>query len=117
MGNRVDAVAADLFKALAHPLRLAVIRFLGDEERCVCEIVEALGLRQPTASKHLAILHAQGLIHRRREGSRVLYQVAPGAASILASGVEFANRRRRAEAALLLEDAPSAAGRRTEEDP
>jgi len=100
--SRIHALTADVFKALAHPLRLALLEFLNENERCVCEIVGTLGLRQPTVSKHLAILHTQGLISRRRDGSRVVYQLAPGAADLLAAGLAFTRDRRQAEARSLL---------------
>ena len=62
-----------MVKALAHPLRLAIIDLLSaDEERCVCELVEALGCDQPSLSKHLTILKNAGVIASRRDGTRVL---------------------------------------------
>ncbi len=102
MGGHIHVLASEVFKAMAHPLRLAILDFLGKDERCVCEIVAALGLRQPTASKHLAMLHARGLISRRREGSRVLYRLTPGADNLLAAGVAFARDSGQAEARSLL---------------
>lgn len=67
---------AEVVKALAHPLRLAIIDLLSaDEERCVCELVEALDCDQPSLSKHLAILKNVGVITSRREGTKALYQL------------------------------------------
>ncbi len=67
---------AQVIKALAHPLRLAIIDLLSaDEERCACELVESLNCDQPSLSKHLAILKNAGLIATRREGTRVLCQL------------------------------------------
>ncbi|MCL6450722.1 MAG: metalloregulator ArsR/SmtB family transcription factor [Acetobacteraceae bacterium] len=45
-------------------------------ERCVCEIIPAVGVDQSTVSKHLAILRGQGILSARREGRRVLYSLA-----------------------------------------
>ncbi|HPR67306.1 MAG TPA: metalloregulator ArsR/SmtB family transcription factor, partial [Methanothrix sp.] len=57
------------------PTRLEIIEFLGEEERCVCEIVPAFGRAQSTISKHLSILFEAGILHRRIDGKRTLYKV------------------------------------------
>lgn len=101
MNDRIHSLAAEVFKALGHPLRVTILDFLGDSERCVCEIVEALDLPQPTVSKHLAMLNAQGLISRRRDGARVLYRRSPEAAALLAGGRRFVTDRLEAEIAFL----------------
>lgn len=67
---------AALFRALGHPARLKIVQFLaeGDSgERCVCEIIPALGMEQSTVSKHLAILRERGVVDFRREGTRMFY--------------------------------------------
>ena len=69
-------MASDLFdlrtrviKALAHPMRLKIIDQLEiDQERCVCELVDALGCDQPLVSKHLAVLKNAGLVTSVRRG-------------------------------------------------
>jgi ArsR family transcriptional regulator len=63
-------------KALAHPLRLAIVDLLSaNEERCVCELVDALDCDQPSLSKHLSILKNAGVIASRRDGTKVLYRL------------------------------------------
>jgi DNA-binding transcriptional ArsR family regulator len=63
-------------KALAHPLRLAIIDLLSaKEEICVCELVDILDCDQPSLSKHLAILKNAGVITSSRDGTRVMYQI------------------------------------------
>ncbi len=111
MRDRLLGPTADIFKALAHPVRLGIVSFLGNEERCVCEVVKALAVSQPTASKHLAILHARGLITRRRDGARVLYRVYPGVHEVFVKAEEVAGSVRQSEAALWLGAEPSRAGR------
>lgn len=65
------------FKALADPNRLHVMKLLEDGRRlCVCEIVAALGLAQPTVSKHLKILEEAGLLSRFKDGPWVNYTLA-----------------------------------------
>jgi ArsR family transcriptional regulator len=64
-----------ILSALSDPTRLEIIEFLGEEERCVCEIVPAFGRAQSTISKHLSILNEAGILERRIDGKRTLYKV------------------------------------------
>jgi len=64
-----------ILSALADPTRLEIVEFLGDEERCVCEIFPAFGKAQSTISKHLNVLYEAGILERRMEGKRTLYRV------------------------------------------
>lgn len=65
-----------LFKALADETRLRILKLLGVREMCVCEVMVALGLTQPTASHHLGILENVGLVKDRKDGKWVFYSVA-----------------------------------------
>ena len=67
---------ARVFKALAHPTRLALMEALSQGERCVCELQGLLGEQMPTISKHLGVLRAAGLIADRKEGLWVHYRLA-----------------------------------------
>ena len=64
-----------LFKALADPTRLRLIKLLGDEEACVCSCVERLKTSQPKVSRHLAYLRRAGLVATRRDGKWVYYRL------------------------------------------
>ena len=64
-----------LFKALADPTRLRLIQLLGDDEICVCSVVERLKTNQPKVSRHLAYLRRAGLVTTRREGKWVHYRL------------------------------------------
>jgi len=77
------AVSADfaakkskIFKALADSTRLRILGLLSIREMCVCEIMVALNLTQPTASHHLGILENAGLVKDRKEGKWVFYRIA-----------------------------------------
>lgn len=67
-----------LLKAFADPVRLRLLNLLSGEreEVCVCHMHEALGLPQPTVSRHLAFLRKHGLVTARREGLWVHYRLA-----------------------------------------
>ena len=66
---------ADVFKAMGHPLRLAVLEFLRDGEKCVCEIVEHVGTEMPNVSKHLSMLKRTGIVSDRRDGLKIMYSL------------------------------------------
>lgn len=69
-----DRQLAEVFKALAHPARLAILRQLLREDRCICgRIVEVLPLAQSTVSQHLKILKEAGLIRGEVEGPSTCY--------------------------------------------
>ncbi len=76
-------------KALADPIRLRLVWLLLDGcEHCVCELVRALALPQPTVSRHLRILREAGLVAGRREGTWMHYSLLPqdeGRQAILAA--------------------------------
>ncbi len=67
-----------MLKAFADPVRLRLLNLLsGDrDEVCVCHLFEALGIPQPTVSRHLAYLRKHGLVVGRREGLWVHYRLA-----------------------------------------
>lgn len=63
--------------ALADPHRRAVLDLLRAGERAVGEVVQALRLSQPQASKHLRVLRSAGLVQVRKDAQRRLYRVDP----------------------------------------
>ncbi len=67
--------AAAVFKALAHPVRLAVVQLLADEDRCVQDLTAAVGFDISTVSRHLAQLKASGVLGSRREGNCIYYSL------------------------------------------
>lgn len=64
------------FKVLADATRLRILGLLAAREMCVCEIMVALDLTQPTASHHLRILESIGLVKDRKEGKWVFYSLS-----------------------------------------
>lgn len=72
--NRIAGYA----KALSHPARVAILRFLMNQEACMCgDIVDELPLSQSTVSQHLKELKGAGLIKGETEGSKVCYCIDP----------------------------------------
>ena len=68
--------AGELLRALAAPVRIAIVLQLRESPRCVHEIVDALGVPQPLVSQHLKILKAAGVVSAERAGREVLYRLA-----------------------------------------
>jgi DNA-binding transcriptional ArsR family regulator len=67
---------AKIFNALSDPIRLEIIEFLRDGEKCVCEITPHLKLLQPVVSRHLKILKDAGLVKIRKKGTWHIYSIA-----------------------------------------
>ena len=68
------ATTSDTFNAIAEPRRRDILDYLAPRERPVGDIVIALGLTQPSVSKHLRVLRDVGLVEVRRDGRQVFYR-------------------------------------------
>lgn len=65
---------ATLFKVLGHPARIAILQHIINQKACICnDLVEELGLAQPTISQHLKELKNIGIIKGTIEGKSVCY--------------------------------------------
>ncbi|MEA3446277.1 MAG: metalloregulator ArsR/SmtB family transcription factor [Bacteroidota bacterium] len=66
--------AANMLKAIAHPMRIAILGFLEEGKKLtVTEIHEFLGIEQSTTSHHLGILKDKGVLASKREGKNTYY--------------------------------------------
>ena len=68
------------FKVLGDPARLRILSLISnqpDAEVCVCDLVEPLGLKQPTVSHHLKVLHEAGLLSREKRATWAYYRLVP----------------------------------------
>ena len=74
-----------VMKALSDPNRVKVVKMLQQRDMCVCEMQEALGLAQPTVSKHLKILESAGFVQSRKDGLWVSYSLGSGGSPYSAS--------------------------------
>lgn len=76
MDKKLAVRAADVLKAVAHPLRLQIVEVLASGELSVGEIVEALGEKQAITSQQLNLMKDKGVLASRRDGARVYYRIA-----------------------------------------
>ena len=76
-----------VMKALSDPNRVKLLKMLQKKEMCVCEIQAALGIAQPTVSKHLKVLEAGGLVEREKDGLWVNYSLSDGGRSPYAASL------------------------------
>jgi ArsR family transcriptional regulator, zinc-responsive transcriptional repressor len=67
--------AGELLRALAAPVRIAVVLQLRRSPRCVHELVDTLGVAQPLISQHLRVLKAAGVVRGERRGREVVYRL------------------------------------------
>ncbi|MEN6383663.1 MAG: metalloregulator ArsR/SmtB family transcription factor [Phycisphaerales bacterium] len=66
---------AEILKALAHPVRIAILDFLKDGEQCVCHIAEYVASERSNVSKHLSIMVNCGILESRKEGLNMYYSL------------------------------------------
>jgi len=67
-----------VMKALSDPNRVKILKLLQEKVMCVCELQSAIGISQPSVSKHLKILEEAGLVDYRKEGLWVNYFLSDG---------------------------------------
>ena len=67
--------AGELLRALAAPVRIAIVLQLRESPRCVHELVDTLGVTQPLISQHLRILKSAGVVRGERTGREVIYEL------------------------------------------
>lgn len=75
MKSGIYEVQAQYFKALSHPVRIKIVYYLKEGERCVCEIVPYLKEEQSNVSRHLATLKRAGVLSSRKDGVSIYYRV------------------------------------------
>ncbi|GAI53531.1 unnamed protein product [marine sediment metagenome] len=66
---------AEIVKAIAHPLRMAIVDFLKDGEQCVCDIAEHVDSERSNVSRHLSVMVNAGVLGYRKEGLKVIYKL------------------------------------------
>jgi len=69
--------ASRIFRALASPVRLKILKLLEDQPLCPCILTEAVGVASSKLSYHLSSLQTAGLIESRQEGRWIIYGLTP----------------------------------------
>jgi ArsR family transcriptional regulator len=75
MTNELRRFKAEIFHALAHPTRIAIVEMLRDGELSAGQLIDKLELEQANASQHLAVLRAKQIVVNRKEGNQVFYSI------------------------------------------
>jgi len=90
LSDEEAGATARLFKALSDPSRVRIVNVLATSEEpvCVCELVEPLGLTQPTVSHHLKKLTDAGLLVREQRGVWAYYSLDQDALAALGALVQ-----------------------------
>jgi DNA-binding transcriptional ArsR family regulator len=66
---------AEIVKALAHPIRIAVIDYLKDGPQCVCDIAKHVGSERSNVSRHLSVMTSAGILECHKTGLKVNYRL------------------------------------------
>jgi DNA-binding transcriptional ArsR family regulator len=75
----IHELQAEICRTLSHPARIAMLHLLADEPREVGRLAAAVGISQPNASKHLAVMRSAGLVEAERDGRGAVYRLTdPG---------------------------------------
>ena len=100
--DSVVELIAERFRVIGEPVRIRILERLRDGEASVGELTEALSASQQNISKHLRVLHAAGIVSRRKQGTRAVYAIADNTVFALCETVCGALQQSVAELAQLL---------------
>ena len=75
MTQELRRFKAEIFQALAHPTRIAIVETLGSREMSAGQIIEELEIEQANASQHLTVLRSKQIVVKRKEGNQVFYSL------------------------------------------
>jgi len=75
MSHELRRFKAEIFQALAHPTRIAIVEALRNGEKSAGHLIASLGLEQANASQHFAVLRTKQVVTGRKEGNQVFYSL------------------------------------------
>jgi DNA-binding transcriptional ArsR family regulator len=75
MTQELRRFKAEIFQALAHPTRIAIVELLRNGEMSAGQLIEQLGLEQANASQHFKVLRSKHIVVNRKEGTQVFYSL------------------------------------------
>ena len=111
MPDTLRRFKADIFQALGHPTRIAILELLGEGELSAGALIEKLGIEQSNASQHLAVLRAKQVVVNRKAGNQVFYSIRdPILSEVLRLMREYFQSQLRQTSGLLDEIAVSQGG-------
>ena len=73
--NKIFEMQCEICKALGHPLRIAIVDLLKDDETSATDLIAELGLSKANLSKHMAMLVHGGIVEARKEGRQIFYRL------------------------------------------
>jgi ArsR family transcriptional regulator len=98
-GGLIDLATAEslahVFKALGDPTRVRLLSLIAaaeDGEACLCDLIEPVGLSQPTVSHHMKLLVDAGLVHREQRGKWAYYRVVNETLTTICQALEPGTR-------------------------
>jgi ArsR family transcriptional regulator len=102
METRALEMKAEVLKALAQPTRLRILEFLRGGEKCICEIIPAVGGEQSNISRHISLMQKERLVATRRDGVKVMVKVTdPKVFAILDQVSAFLRKKMIAQSRLM----------------
>jgi ArsR family transcriptional regulator len=75
MTQELRRFKAEIFQALGHPTRIAIVEKLRNGEMSAGQLIEQLGLEQANASQHFTVLRSKQIVVNRKEGNQVFYSL------------------------------------------
>lgn len=103
MSSPLHRFKAEFFKALGHPMRLAILDALREGERSVSSLSEILAADQSSLSQQLAVLRQRNFVETRKEGTTVFYRVSDNEVYIFLDLGRAIFQRQLAQSGALLE--------------
>ena len=75
MSDSLRRYKAEVFQALAHPTRIAIVELLREGPLPAGKLIDRLGIEQANASQHLSVLRSKQIVINRKEGNQVFYSL------------------------------------------
>jgi len=73
--KKIFEMQCEICKALAHPLRMAIVNCFGDKELAAADLIDNLGISKANLSKNIALLIRGGIVESRRDGRQIVYRL------------------------------------------
>ena len=73
--HKIFEMQCEICKALGHPIRLAIVDSLNDNETSAAELIDSLAVSKVNLSKHVNLLAHAGIVESRREGRHIFYRL------------------------------------------